>query len=103
MVKYLLSSFSPGMVESKHYQPDIKEISEEEFEMEKQDAICVISNPAFARIFKVPMCRKYIKLQPGDVALVLSTDGGKLPGNASCLPEGLSWKYTRITIPEVSV
>lgn len=103
MTKYLLSNFSLNMVDSDHYKPDIRCISEEEFLEEKQDAIPIMGNPAFARMFKVPCMKTYIQLQPGDVALVVGTTGGKLDIHAKTLPEGLSFNYKRVEIVEAEV
>ena len=103
MAKYLLSNFSLNMVESDHYKPDIRCISEEEFLEEKQDAIPIMGNPAFARMFKVPCMKSFIQLKKGDVALVVSTDKGKLPFNATCLPEGWNFNYKRVEIVEAEV
>lgn len=103
MTKYILSSFNPNMIDSKRYETKGEEISEDEFKDELTDAIAVVSHPAFARILKVPQVRKYIKLHPGDVALVISTDGGKLDYNARDLPPHLSLKYDRIEIMEAEI
>ncbi len=103
MVKYLLSNFSLDMVDEKDYTPLVKEISEEEFNNLKSDAIAVVKHPAFARLLHVPMCKQFIQLQKGDMALVVGTDGGKLDYNARFLPEGLSLKYRKVEIVEASV
>lgn len=42
--------------------------------------------------------QKYIQLREGDVALVVGTDGGKLPYNATGLPEGLSLTFEKVEI-----
>lgn len=103
MVKYLLSSFNPNMIDSNRYATKGEEITEEEFNQEKVGAIAVINHPAFARILQVPLVKKYIRLHPGDVALVVGTDGGKLDYQATSLPEGLSLKFNRIEILEATV
>ncbi|WP_458456183.1 hypothetical protein [Methanobrevibacter sp.] len=103
MVKYLLSNFSLDMVDSKHYKPDVEVISEEEFNNLKEGAIPVMGNPAFARLFNVPCIKSYIKLQKGDVALVVGTDGGKLDYHATSLPDNLSLKYKKVEIVEAEV
>lgn len=103
MTKYLLSNFSLNMVDSEHYKPDIKTISEDEFNQEKVGAIPIMGNPAFARIFKVPCMKTYIQLQPGDIALVVGTSGGKLNPRAKSLPPGLSFNYKRVEIVEAEL
>lgn len=101
MVKYLLSNFSTNMVQEPHYNAVHTELSEEEFNELKVDAVAVIRNPAFARILQVPMCRRYITLREGDVALVVGTEGGKLPYNAKGLPAGLSLTYEKVEIEAI--
>lgn len=100
MTKYVLSSFKPDMIDLKKYRTEGEEISEDEFKDELTDAIAVVSHPAFARILKLPQVRTHIRLHPGDVALVISTEGGKLDYNARELPPHLSLKYDRIEIVE---
>ena len=101
MVKYLLSNFSTNMVAEPRYNAVHTELSEEEFNELKVDAVAVIRNPAFARLLKVPMCRRYITLKEGDIALVVGTDGGKLPYNAQGLPHGLSLTYEKVEIEAI--
>ena len=100
MVKYVLSGFSHDMVESKHYTTEVKEISEDEFNSEKEDAFYVMVNPAFARLFHVPCIKKFITLKKGDIALVVGTKGGKLDYDARSLPDNLSLKFKRVEIVE---
>lgn len=98
MVKYLLSNFSTNMVDESRYVAEHRELSEEEFEKLRIDAVAVIRNPAFARLLKVPACSKYITLREGDVALIIGTTGGKLPYNAKSLPEGVSLTFEKVEI-----
>lgn len=102
MVKYLLSNFSTNMVQEPRYNAVHTELTEEEFNELKSDAVAVIRNPAFARLLKVPVCSKYLTLKEGDVALVVGTDGGKLPYNAKRLPEGLSLTYEKVEIEAIA-
>ena len=101
MVKYLLSNFSTNMVAEPRYTACHTELSEDEFNELKVDAVAVIRNPAFARLLKVPICKKFLTLKAGDIALVVGTDGGKLPYNAKSLPEGLSLTYEKVEIEAV--
>jgi len=98
MAKYLLSNFSLDMVDEPGYSPKIHEISKEEFDSLKSDAIAVVKHPGFARLLKVPMCKKFIRLHKGDIALVVGTVGGKLDYNAHSLPDHLSLKYRKVEI-----
>lgn len=98
MVKYLLSNFSTNMVPETRYTTVHQELTEDEFNELKTDAVAVISHPAFARLLHVPRVKKYITLKPGDKALVVGTDGGKLPYHATCLPKGLSLTYELVKI-----
>lgn len=98
MVKYLLSNFSTNMVAEPKYTAKHTELTEEKFNELKSDAVAVIRHPGFARLLQVPTCKKYIQLREGDVALVLGTDGGKLPYNATFLPEGLSLTFEKVEI-----
>ena len=104
MVKYLLSNFSTNMVAESEYIAEHTELTEEEFEEEKVDAVAVIRNPAFARLLQVPLCKRFIQLKEDDVALVVGTDGGKLPYNAKALPDGVSLTFEKVTVrPKVIV
>ncbi len=98
MVKYLLSNFSFDMIAEKEYIPKVTEISENEFNHLKNGAVAVIRNPAFARLLNVPLCKKFIQMKEGDIALIVGTDGGKLNYHANSLPEGISLKYTKVEI-----
>ena len=98
MVKYLLSNFASSMVAEPCYDAKHTELTEDEFNELKSGAIAVIRNPAFARILQVPVCKKYIQLKEGDIALVVGTDGGKLPYSAKCMPEGLSLTFEKVEI-----
>ena len=103
MVNYLLSNFSTDMVAETDCSANITEISESEFNNLKQEAIAIIRHPAFARILKVPRCKKFIQLHKGDTALIIGTDGGKLDYDAMDVPEGLSLKYRKVEIVEATV
>lgn len=104
MVKYLLSNFSSNMVAESNYVSDHTELSPKEFEEEKVGAVAVIRNPAFARLLQVPVCRRFIQIKKDDVALVVGTDGGKLPYNAKSLPEGVSLTFEKVIVkPKVTV
>ncbi|MBO6274814.1 MAG: hypothetical protein J6M91_04630 [Methanobrevibacter sp.] len=101
MVNYLLSNFSTDMIAESNCSANISEISEEEFNKDKQEAVAIIRHPAFARILHVPMCKKFIQLYKGDTAIIIGTDGGKLDYNARELPSDLSLKYRKVEIVEV--
>lgn len=103
MVKYLLSNFSWDMVDESEFVPKVMDISEDEFNVLKEDAVAVIRNPAFARLLHVPLCKQFIQMQKGDVALVIGTKGGKLDYNARSLPDGLSLRYRKVEILEAEV
>ena len=98
MVKYLLSNWSSNMVTEPKYTAEHTELTEDEFNELRVDAVAVVGNPAFARLLQVPRCKKFITLKEGDIALVVGTDGGKLPYNATSLPEGLSLTYEKVEI-----
>ena len=101
MVKYLLSNFSTNMVDESEYIAKHKELTEDEFEEEKVGAVAVVRNPAFARLLRVPLCRRFIQLKEGDVALVVGTDGGKLPYNARSLPAGVSLTFEKVIVKPI--
>jgi len=102
MVKYLLSHWSPHMVAEPCYTAQHTELTEDDFNEQKVDAVAVIRNPAFARILQVPVCSKFLTLKKGDIALVVGTAGGKLPYNAKSLPEGLELTFEKIEIKKVT-
>ena len=102
MVKYLLSHWSTQMVAEPCYTAKHTELSRDEFEELKVGAVAVIRNPAFARILKVPLCKKFITLKEDDVALVVGTRGGKLPYDAKSLPKGLELTFEKIQIKKVT-
>ena len=86
------------MVSESRYTTEHVELSKEEFDELCVDAVAVVGNPAFARLLNVPVCKKFISLKRGDVALIVGTVGGKLPYNATSLPEGLSLTYEKVEI-----
>ena len=91
------------MVNLEEYDSSTKELSEDEFNQEKVDAICIINHPGYARLLQVPRVNKYLDLQVGDELLVVGTRGGKLPYWAKRLPTGVSLRYRKMLIKEASV
>ena len=103
MATYLLSSISTNMVDDTDYFAKHTDLTPDEFEELKVGAVAVIRNPAFARILKVPLCKRFITLKEDDVALVVGTSGGKLPYDAKSLPPELSLTFEKIEIKGATV
>ena len=100
MVKYLLSNFSWDMVEGDVHVVK-NDLTREEFEELRCDAIPIVGHPGIARIIGVPYHSEFITLEEGDTALIVGTDGGKLPYSAKCLPGHLSLKFKQVSIEAI--
>ena len=98
MAKYLLNSWSWNMARPKKVLVSKEEVTRDEFDRQKDDAISCMGHPGLARVLNVPYNTEYIKLNVGDEALVVSTENGKLPYNALELPAGLSLKFDHVKI-----
>lgn len=100
MTKYLLSGWGWGMPQPESGVMVYHTLSEEEFNIQRIGAVSCIGNPAVARILNAPLNNSHISLKTGDTAIVIYTEGGKLPYNATILPEGLKFGYKCVKILE---
>ncbi len=101
MVKYILNGWGWNMPQPSKGTVTFEDLTKEEFEEEIKGAISCIGNPALARVLELPYSPSYINLQPGDVAIVITMRGGKLPHNASEVPENVHLKFTRTEVATV--
>lgn len=100
MVKYILNGWSWTMPISEKGLLSFRHLDENEFQIQKQDAVSYVSHPAMANLLDVPCRTGRIQLNKGDTVLAVYTQGGKLAHEARTLPEGLSFGYTCIKILE---
>lgn len=99
MAKYLLNSWAWNMVRPSSVLTVKHDLSEEEFNLRKEGSISCIGHKAIARLLGVPCNREHIKLNVGDVALIVTTSN-KLPYDALSLPEGTELRYECVKILE---
>lgn len=99
-MKYLLSGWGWGMPQPESGIMVYHTLSEEEFKIQRIGAVSCIGNPAVARILNAPFNKSYITLKPGDTAIVIYADGGKIPYNATSLPKGVTFGYKYVKILE---
>lgn len=102
MSRYLLNGWGWNMPHPKKGTINYEDLTEEEFEKESKGAISCIGNPILAHILKLPYNPSYINLDEGDVAIVISLKGGRLPVGTTEFPEDVSVKYTRVEIGEAT-
>lgn len=102
MARYLLNGWGWNMPHPKKGTVNYEDLTEEEFEKEIEGAISCIGNPILAQILRLPYNPSYINLDEGDVAIVISLKGGRLPVGTTEFPEDVSVKYTRVEIGEAT-
>lgn len=100
MVKYLLHGWGWGMPQPQSGVMVYHTLSEEEFNIQRVGAESHIGNQAVARLLRAPFNPNHIELNVGDIALVVYTEGGKLPYNATSLPKGVTFAYKYVKILE---
>ena len=76
------------------------DLNEKEFELEKHGAISCVGHPGLAEILDVDYNPEYIQLNVGDTALVVSTNGKKLPYECRELLPGITLSYKCVKILE---
>lgn len=103
MARYLLNGWGWNMPHPKKGTVNYEDLTEEEFEKEIQGAISCIGNPILAQILRLPYNPSYINLDKGDVAIVISLKGGRLPVGTTEFPDDVSVKYTKVEIAEATV
>lgn len=99
-MKYLLHGWGWGMPEPESGVMVYHTLTPEEFQIQRLGAVSCIGNPAMARLLNAPFNPQYIDLKVGDTAIIVYTDGGKLPYNATSLPEGVNLMYKCVKILE---
>ncbi|MBQ2651928.1 MAG: hypothetical protein IJF83_00080 [Methanobrevibacter sp.] len=103
MTKYVLNSWAWNMAQPKKGTVDYEDLTEDEFDREVVGAISCIGNPILAQILELPYNPSYINLDVGDVALVISLKGGRIPVGTTEFPEDVTVKYTKVEIQEAAV
>ena len=103
MNKYVVNSWAWNMANPKKGTVTYEDLSEEEFDKEIKGAISCIGNPILAQILELPYNPSYINLNVGDVALVISLKGGRIPIGTTEFPDDVSVKYTKVEIQEAAV
>lgn len=102
MGKYVLHAWGWNMPHAKKGSVDYEDLTEEEFDKEVVGAISCIGNPILAGLLELPYNPTYIDLEVGDVALVISLSGGRLPVGTTEFPEDVNIKYTKVEIKEAT-
>ena len=100
MARYILNGWSWSMPRPENGLLVYHTLPEKEFKLQARDAISCVSHPALANILDIPCNSEHIKLNVGDVILVVYTNGGKLSHEARTLPPHISLEYKCVKILE---
>lgn len=100
MSAFILNGWGWNMPHPKKGTITYEDLTEEEFDREVVGAISCIGNPILARLLELPYNPSYINLDVGDVALVISLKGGRIPVGTTEFPDDVLVKYTKVEIQE---
>ena len=106
MTKFLLNGWSFSMPRMNSGIISWHTLSIEEAKLQAYDAISVIGNKDIANVltslfgFEVEFNRENIKLNKGDVAIICSLKGAKLPAGATTLPDDVEVEIKCVKILE---
>ena len=76
----------------------VEEISEDDFNNVKHNAVSVVGHRDTATILGVEFNRESITLNKGDVLYVAQIIGGRLPEGATTLSDGFKFKFLKVAI-----
>lgn len=99
-MKYIINGFSAQMLRNPNALVRFTEISEEDFNKLSFDAHSVVGHKDIANRVKVPYNRESIKLNPGDICLLVQIQGGRLPEGTTEIPKDVEIKFNCIKILE---
>ena len=94
---FVSNAFSLQMLSS-DCMISVEEISEDDFNNVKHNAVSVVGHKDTATVLGVEFNRENITLNKGDVLYVAQIIGGRLPEGASELPDGFKFKYLKVAI-----
>lgn len=106
MTKFLLNGWSFGMPRMDSGLLSWHTLSIEEAKLQAYDAISIIGNKDIANVltnlfgFEVEFNRENIKLNKGDVVIICSLGGGRLPEGAKTLPKDVDLEFKCVKILE---
>lgn len=93
MNKFLCNAFSLQMLEEFPASVQIEEV-----DRLPEGLTSAIGHADTAAVLGVPHNRVSVKLKPGDTCFVAQLVGGRLPEGATTLPEGVSFKFLKVTV-----
>ena len=97
-MNYIANAFSFQMLEDFPYSLECEEITSQQFEEFKKDAVSAVGHADTAAVLGLPCNRVSLKLNRHDCLVVAQLQGGRLPEGATTLPEGFSFKYILVGI-----
>lgn len=100
MAKYIINGWSWSMPRPENGLMTFHTLRDNEFKLQMQGAISLVSHPAIANMLNIECNTEHIRLNVGDVILVVYTKGGKLSHEARELPPHISLGYTCVKILE---
>lgn len=90
---YILNAFSLQMVKDFPCSIDVEEVKELPNGLDS-----AIGHEDTARVLGYPCNRVSISLAKGESAYVAQLIGGRLPEGCTCLPEGYTFRYMKVSI-----
>ena len=94
---FISNAFSLQMLSS-DCMISVEEISEDDFNNVKHNAVSVVGHKDTANVLGVEFNRENISLNKGDVLYVAQIVGGRLPEGATTLPDGFKFKFLKVAI-----
>lgn len=94
---YIGNAFSTKMLDAPQ-TVKFEEVSKNEFDCIKDNAISAIGHQDTANVLGVEMNRMSLKLQKNDILYVAELQGGRLPEGVTTLPKGFAFKYIKCEI-----
>ena len=77
-MKFIVSSFSPNMIQANNFSLDWHELSEEEFQALIYDAYSCVGHKDIADAINVAHNKEPLKCRPGDILLYANMERGVL-------------------------
>lgn len=90
---YLLNAFSIQMIQDFPVSVSFEEVKEL-----PEGLVSAVGHADTARVLGVPMNRISVTLHSGDIAYVAQIVGGRLPEGCTTLPEGVVFKFLKVTV-----
>lgn len=100
MCNYITNGFSGNMLKNNSNLIRIENITEDDFNKQKNMAHSIVGHKQLAKHLKVKYNRENIHLEPGDTALLILNKAGRKHENEILLPEDCEYEYKLLTVIE---